>query len=403
MGEDGSEVMPAACATLNADVGNRRLMIALYCAVAFLYLMALYLYMPTLPTYAQTKTDNLALVGVVLSMYGLWQAIIRLPLGITADCLGRRKPFIIGGLALAAVGAWSMGAAKGVSGLIVGRAITGLAAGTWVPLVVVFSSLFPPSEAVRASTILTLFSSVGRMIATAATGSLNDWGGYPLAFFLAAGIAILAMLFTLPAREGRRPPQPPSMKAIGRLVIRRDVLLPSVLSLVSQHANWAATFGFVPILARQLGATDIALSALMTLNMGLIILGNLMAVTIVSRLGAQRLVYLSFVLLALGIGGVALAPSLGVIFAAQVCIGLSQGFGYPVLMGMAIQHVADTERTTAMGLHQSVYAIGMFSGPAVSGMLAAAIGIRPMFAVTGLACLVAGLGLTRGLSERPAS
>ena len=399
-GEFGTAA-PLVSATVNARGGNRRL-VALYCAVAFLYLMALYLYMPTLPTYVQTKTDDLALVGVVLSMYGLWQAVVRLPLGITADCLGRRKPFIVGGLALAAAGAWSMGSAKGVNGLLIGRAITGLAAGTWVPLVVVFSSLFPPDEAVRASTILTLFSSAGRMIATAVTGSLNDWGGYPLAFFLAAGIAVLALLLTLVAQEGRRPPQTPSVKAIGRLVIRRDVLLPSILSLISQHANWAATFGFLPILAQQLGATNVALSALMTLNMGLIILGNLLATAIVTRLGAQRLVYLSFVFLALGIGGAALAPSLGVIFAAQVCIGLSQGFGYPVLMGMAIRYVSDGERTTAMGLHQSIYAIGMFSGPALSGLLAEAIGVRPMFAVTGAVCLIAGLGLTRNLAERAA-
>ena len=136
---------------------RRRLMVGLYAGAAILYWMSLYLYVPTLATYCQTKTDDLALVGVVLSMYGLWQAIIRLPLGIAADWLGWRKPFIVAGLLLAALGAWAMGAAHGIGGLLVGRAITGLAAGTWVPLVVVFCSLFPPQEAVRASTLLTLF------------------------------------------------------------------------------------------------------------------------------------------------------------------------------------------------------------------------------------------------------
>jgi hypothetical protein len=46
-----------------------------------------------------------------------------------------------------------------------------------------------------------------------------------------------------------------------------------------------------------------------------------------------------------------------------------------------------------MGLHQAVYAIGMFSGPAASGLLAAAMGIRAMFGVTSLSTLIAGLGL----------
>jgi MFS family permease len=83
-----------------AGTSSRRLMITLYAIAVFLYWMALYLYVPTLPTYAQSKSDSLALVGVVLSMYGLWQAVIRLPLGIAADWLGWRKPFIIVGLAL---------------------------------------------------------------------------------------------------------------------------------------------------------------------------------------------------------------------------------------------------------------------------------------------------------------
>jgi len=375
-------------------------MIALYAIAAFLYWISLYLYMPTLPTYVQSKSDNLALLGVVLSMYGLWQAIIRLPLGITADWLGRRKPFIIVGLALAGLGAWIMGTAEGVNGLIVGRTITGLAAGTWVPLLVLFSSLFSPHEAVRATAMLTFVGSVGRVLATSVTGSLNELGGYSLAFFLAASAAALAILIMLPSREERHPLQRPSLVGIGGLITRPDVLLPALLAALSQYANWTATFGFMPILARQLGATDVTQSLLLSLHIGLATLGNLVATTIVSRVGARRLVYLGFVLLSTGIGGAALAPSLLLIFASQFCIGLSQGISYPVLMGMSIQQVADAERTTAMGLHQAVYAIGMFGGPWLSGRLADVMGIRPTFGVTAFVCLVLGLFGTRWLTAK---
>ena len=60
-------------------------------------------------------------------------------------------------------------------------------------------------------------------------------------------------------------------------------------------------------------------------------------------------------------------------------------------MGMSIEQVAEAERATAMGLHQAVYAIGMFLGPWLSGILADALGIRPMFLVTCLACLTTGM------------
>lgn len=104
-------------------------------------------------------------------------------------------------------------------------------------------------------------------------------------------------------------------------------------------------------------------------------------------------------MLAAGVGGAALAPSLTLLFASQFSIGLSQGIVYPVLMGLSIRHVPDSERTTAMGLHQSVYAIGMFAGPWLSGILADAIGIRPVFGVTALVCLALGVLGTRLLTE----
>jgi MFS family permease len=379
-------------------------MIALYGAAVFLYWMSLYLYVPTLPTYAESKSDNLALVGVVLAQYGLWQGIVRFPLGIAADWLGRRKPFIIVGFVLAGLGALIMGAANGTSGLIIGRAITGLAAGTWVPLVAVFSGLFPLREAVRATAILSMVGSAGRVLATGITGWLNEWGGYSLAFFLATGVAVLAILVLLPTRENRRPPQKPTAAGVGRLISRRDVLLPALLAAVGQYANWAATFSFVPILAQRLGATDVTQSTLLSMHIGVVILGNLLITRIVNRIGARRLVYLSFVLLSIGLGGMAFVPSLGLLFACQFCIGLSQGIGYSALMGMSIEHVADANRATAMGLHQAVYSIGMFTGPWLSGVLADAMGIQPMFGVTAFTCLVVGLFITRwlGFEPRPA-
>jgi MFS family permease len=366
---------------------SRRAMIVLTSVAVLMYWISLYLYAPTLPTYVEAKVDNLAMVGLILSMYGLWQAIIRLPLGIVSDWVGRRKPFILVGLALGGLGAWMLGTAESGSALLVGRAITGLAAGTWVPLVVLFSSLFPPQDAVRASALLTFIGGIGRIVATGITGTLNNWQGYAFAYYLAAAAAVVAVLTMLPARERVQPPKAPSLGNLARLVSRPDVLLPSLLSMIQQYANWAATFSFIPLLARQLGATDVSLSLLLSMNIAVVTLGNLLATAVVRYMGTRRMVYASAVLTAVGVAGAALVNSLPMIFVVQIAIGLSLGIGYPVLMGLSIRDVEDGQRTTAMGFHQAVYAIGMFAGPALSGVLADAWGIRPMLLVT------AGVGL----------
>jgi MFS family permease len=374
---------------------RRRLLIGLYIPVTFLYWMSLYLHIPTLPTYAQSKTESLALVGTILAQYGLWQAVTRLPVGIAADWLGRRKPFIVVGLLFSGVGAYVMGTASGPGSLLVGRAITGMAASTWVPLTVIFSSFFPADEVVRSTSLLTVVGSVGRVTATSVTGTLNGWGGHSLAFFLAMGVAVLAILALLPAHETARPPRRPSLQGTGRLITRRDVLLPALLSAVSQYATWAVPFGFLPILAEQLGASGIHQSMMVSLHIGVVTLGGLMAVTLSNRFGARKLVYAGFVMLSTGIAGAAVAPALPLVFVALFFIGLGMGVSYPVLMGMSIRNVDDTERTTAMGLHQAVYAAGMFAGPWLSGILADAMGIRPMFGMTALACITVGLALIR--------
>ncbi|HSJ53429.1 MAG TPA: MFS transporter, partial [Anaerolineae bacterium] len=379
---------------------SRRTLMGIYILVSFLYGMCLYLYMPTLPTYVQSKSEDLAQVGVILAQYGLWQAIVRWPLGMAADWVGRRKPFIFAGLVLCAVSAWMTGAAQDAQGLLIGRALTGVAASTWVPMTVLFSSLFPPREAVRATSILTATISVGRMVGTSSTGTLNGIGGYPLAFYVAAGVGAAAALVLLLARETPHAPRPPSFQATGRILTRRDVMLPALLSAVGQYATWAVPFGFLPILADQLGATPVAQSMMVTFNILLFTLGGLVAAALANRIGAGKLVRFAFVLLALGIAVAALAGSLATIWVAHLFIGIALGISYPVLMGLSIREVAEIERSTAMGLHQAVYAAGMFAGPWLSGILADALGLRPMLGATAFAVLALGTVLARGCKDR---
>lgn len=369
---------------------NRRL-VALYLVVVFLYWGVLYFYVPTLSVYAESKVSNLSMVGIMLSMYGLWQAVARFPLGLVADWVGRRKPFILAGFALAGLGAVLMGISPGIGGLIAGRALTGFAASVWVLLVVAFSSLFPPEDAVRASAMLSAVGAVARMLVTGSTGALNDIGGYPLAFYFAAGTACLAIVMMLFIKEQRRPPKQPSVKDVTRLITRRDVLLPSLLCAVLQYAIWSSTFGFTPNLARNLGATDVALGLMVSMNIGLVLLGNVLTTAISKRLGAYRLVIITFLFVFSGLGLLGLSQNLWMVYAGQICMGLASGIGYPALMGMSIRYVDDSQRATAMGLFQAVYAIGMFTGPWLSGILADAIGLQPMFGIVAVLCTAVGL------------
>ena len=370
---------------------NRKAAIGLYALAVFFFWGSQYIYLPILPTYLQSKITDLSLVGFVLSMYGLWQALARIPLGIATDWLGWRKPLIIAGLALGGLGAWMLGTSNDFLGLTLGRAVTGISTGTWVVVVVAFSALFPPQDAVRASSLLMLANSLGRIVATISTGPLDDWGGAAMPFFVATALALLAALLIFPIGETRRASHAPSTSSIIALLRRRDVMLPTILSTLSQYVLWSTSFGFIAVLAKQFGATSVGQGMIVTLHIVLATLGNLVALSLSQRLGAPRILGASFVLLFIGTLIAGLAPTLPILFLAPVFIGLSLGISYPVTMGMSIEQVNETERAIAMSLHQTIYAVGMFVGPACSGLVASYIGLQPMFSVTAFASLALGL------------
>jgi predicted MFS family arabinose efflux permease len=249
--------------------------------------------------------------------------------------------------------------------------------------------LFPLNDAIRATTWLTMANSAGRVLATALTGTVNHWQGPAGTFLVAAAIAGLAMLLVLPAAEPRHPTQPLSGQRIRQLFSRRDILLPSLLAALLQYVNWSTTLSFNPILARQLGGSDVTQSLLVSMNIGVAIIGNVTTATTVRTIGPRRVLYAGFGILATGVGLAALAPSLRFLFVAQFFLGLGEGIIYPLVLGLSIKRVIYGERNTAMGLHQTIYAVGTFAGPWLSGQLAAAIGLRATYGL--VAVLVLGL------------
>ena len=378
---------------------RRRLLIIQSIVGVFLFWCALYLFVPTLPLYAQSKTSSLALVGLALAQYGLWQAILRFPLGLTADWLGLRKPFLLLGFVLAALGAWIMHSAGDIGGVALGRAVTGLAASSWVVMVVSFSGLFEPAEATRASASLMVVNSLAIAASSLLAGPLTSLGGYGAGFLAAIGAAGAGLLVFLPGKETRHPGGRPSLAATRQLITRRDVFGPSLLNALQQYIVFASIYSFTPILARQFGASQGQVGLLTTTNLAATLVGNLLATVLLKRLRERSLVYISFGLMAAGLGLTALAPGLGWLYPCQLLVGTANGLGFGTLMGMSIANVSLSQRSTAMGLHQAVYGIGMFAGPWLSGLLATPMGIQPMFAATAAVVLLLGLAGTYLISK----
>jgi DHA1 family multidrug resistance protein-like MFS transporter len=356
--------------------------IVLFLSITFLFWTSLYLYVPTLPTYIKMKTPQLATVGLVLSMYGLCVALIRLPMGLAGDVIGWGKPLILLGIFFSAFGAFVMGKGSTIWWLAAGRALTGLSAGTWVLLITVFSTYFDMDQSVYASSMLTFFASLGRMISTGSTGFLNRIGGYSFSFYLAAVTACISFVLVLFVNEKHRDPRKVTPASIVRLLVNRYVLLPTLISIVVHYADWSVTFGFLPVLLQDMGAGDITKSLLISVNIASITAANLLNTLVLRKVRYTLLLLPGAFLFFIGMIIIICARSVQGVFPGTICMGFAFGMVYPILIGLSIQKVARNERSTAMGIHQSLYAVGMFVGPWLSGIIADRTGIRPMFGIT---------------------
>jgi MFS family permease len=97
-------------------------------AVYVLRMLGLFMVMPVLAILAQDFDDfSPMLLGLAIGGYGLTQALLQIPMGILSDKVGR-KPIIIGGLLLFALGSWLASSADSLLVLVVGRFLQGAGA-----------------------------------------------------------------------------------------------------------------------------------------------------------------------------------------------------------------------------------------------------------------------------------
>ena len=122
-----------------SEAEARRGVITVTAATIFLYL-SLYLYVPFLPLRAAELGASNTMIGAVVAGFAVGQVVLRLPIGIGADLIGRRKPFAVGSLVLATVGGLGLALAPNTATLFAARLLTGASVAGWVAITVLFSS-----------------------------------------------------------------------------------------------------------------------------------------------------------------------------------------------------------------------------------------------------------------------
>ncbi|WP_336604364.1 MFS transporter [Paenibacillus sp. MMS18-CY102] len=259
----------------------------------------------------------------------------------------------------------------------------GVCASTWSAFTVMYASMFPQGETSKAMGQISAMTVAGQLTGMAFSAPLADGFGWNTAFLAGVGAAVIGIPFALsipetPIAAKRMPRLSPSL--FRGVVRQRTLVRASVLSVMAHAMLFISMFGFTPLKAQDLGADGWLLTGIVFSFMIPHALASLLAGGVLSnKFGEWRLLRAGFGLGAITTALVAFSPSLIWLAATQAVNGFMQGLLFPLLLSLAIREAPISERATAMGFYQAVYAMGMFAGPFVAGWMNDQWGINSGF------------------------
>ncbi len=170
-----------------------------------LRMFGLFLIMPVFAIYAG-KLDDVTpvLVGLAIGVYGLTQALFQIPFGMLSDRIGR-KPVIIGGLLLFAIGSVIAASGESIYTVIIGRAIQGSGA-IAAAVMALAADLTRETHRTKAMAIIGMSIGLSFALSLVAGPLLGAWIGISGIFWMTAvlalcGIGILALVVPTPVKS----------------------------------------------------------------------------------------------------------------------------------------------------------------------------------------------------------
>ena len=315
------------------------------------------------------------LVGILLSLYGLTNALLQPVVGAWIDRVSRRKPFIQAGLVLMGIGTLAFLVAGRFSTLLFIRGLQGFGVALTIP-----ASLALMASATEKRTrggsmgVYTSMRMVGFAIGPLLGGFLHDHVSFNAAFYTGAAFIFLGLIFVqLWVHEK---PDRSRAKAAGSFrILDRELLTSGIIGLAIATFLMASSFSMMSALEQQFNDR---------LGQGALGFGLAFSALMVSRLIAQ--VPLGWLSDRIGrkpliIGGLILmGPATVLLGLAASTLELTgfrvfQGVASAAIAAPAFALAADLARSGGEGRQLSIvttgFGLGIALGPLIAGVLGA--------------------------------
>ncbi|MBL8447581.1 MAG: MFS transporter [Zoogloeaceae bacterium] len=367
-------------------------------AIFALRMLGLFLVLPVFAVFAKTIPggEDLTLVGIAIGAYGLTQAFLQIPCGMASDRIGR-KPVIVFGLVLFALGSVVAALSHDIYGIIAGRVLQGAGA---ISAAVTALAADLTRDQHRTKVMAMIGSSIGLVFAASLVLAPVLYAAVGMAgiFWLTGGLALAALatiLFVVPAA----PPVPKGTGGRFFAVITNRQLMRLNFGVFALHAMQTAMWVRIPSALVATGGMPVAdhwkvyLPAVLASFLLMV-----PAIIIAERRGRLKPIFLMAI-------GLLLIVQTGLYFDGAGLWALAFWIalffvGFNILEATQpswISRIAPPQaKGAALGIYNTLQSLGLFFGGAVGGLIAENWGFGALSAFSGMLAilwLIASIGL----------
>lgn len=354
-------------------------------------MLGLFLILPVFALFAEDLAGATPLLtGLAIGIYGLTQALLQIPFGLLSDRLGR-KPVILAGLLLFALGSVVAALATDIGWIIIGRALQGSGA-VAAAVMALAADLTREDQRTKVMAIIGTTIGASFMLAMIMAPVLDSWVGVSGIFWITAVLAMLgasALMWVVPRpSRSRHHSDAQPVPAMFRRVLGDGQLLRLDLGIFCLHLALTAMFLVVPLALRDAGLAPERHSLLYAPLMVLSIAAMVPFIILAERGGRMKPVFLGAIA-TVTLAALLLWGALGNFWGLAAALWLFF-VGFNLLEATLPSLISKLAPADAKGTAMGVYSTSQFAGAFVGGVTGG--WMHQHFGVHGVMLLVAAAG-----------
>ena len=363
--------------------------------VTILFWFSLYAYTSYVSPELEQMGAAASFIGLVGSAYGFTQLILRIPVGILSDKWQKKFFICLGGFTSGLAALVMLIFYDYPMAFLFGRALSGVAASSWVTFTVLYSSYFPPDESTKSITMINVANQIGRMLSFVFAGVIVAYFNDPRTAFTVSAIGgFAAFALSLIIKEegkisGKKPVRIPELLAVAK---DHNLLITSILAVCVQVVAFSTYFLFSANHAKSIGASQAELSYLnVVLFLASLIVNFIMSKWLLQRVSSKLLVFIGFLIVSVYCILMPHSTTVLHLYCLQVLAGIGNALTLTLLLGLCVRDIQPDRRSAAMGFFQAVYGLGMTIGPIIMGFVIGIWNLAVGFYVMGTIALVSAI------------